>query len=108
MVLTSFSAGFTLQNTTPIPASMSSEAVLLSIEEVITATPRTSFDQLAQDGFRPGLVVLGVAKKDVEPTIPCGSLESTNDFGEIRVGDLRNHQPEQIAPAGRQPPGMYI
>src|SRR5258707_11640707 len=42
MVLTSFSAGPTLQNTTPIPASMSSEAVGLSIEEVITATPRTS------------------------------------------------------------------
>ncbi len=67
-----------------------------------------TFDQLAQDRFRPGLVVLGVAKKDVEPTIPSGSLESTNDFGEIRVGDLRNHQPEQIAPAGGQPPGMYI
>jgi len=37
MVLTSFSAGLTLQNTTPIPASMSSATVLLSIEEVITA-----------------------------------------------------------------------
>src|SRR6266581_3961504 len=34
--------------------------------------------------------------------------ESANDFGEIRVCDLRNHQPEQIASAGGQPPGMYI
>src|SRR5260370_479271 len=50
-----------------------------------------TFDQLAQNGFRPRLVVLGVAKKDVEPAIPSGSLESANDFGEIRVGDLRNH-----------------
>ena len=67
-----------------------------------------TFDQLPQDGFSSGLVVLGVAKKDVEPAIPSGGLESVNHFGEIRVGNLRNHQPEQIAATRGQPPGVDI
>src|SRR5260370_1240797 len=67
-----------------------------------------TLDQLAQDGFRPSLVVLGVAKKDVEPAILSRSLESANDFGEVRVCDLRNHQPEQIAAARGLPPRMSI
>src|SRR5258708_8662851 len=48
-----------------------------------------TFDQLAQDRFRPGLAVLGVANKDSDPPTPTRTLQPPNDLGQLRVCNTR-------------------
>src|SRR6266404_4068992 len=97
MLLISRSGAPRLQNTTPTPAAVSSEVVLLSTDEVMIATPRTSLS-----------ISFRIKKQNIESPVPGSGLEPTDDFRKIGIGYLRNHKSEQIALAGCQPPRMSV